>query len=144
MWYRSISDMWKNDTRVQSVPTLRPLPSRTALLSSSMTNWVTTAIAKLSSGRMMRGMLNFESTVVRSETGSELVRYVERLVPMRRAERQPSQEGEQKNGGGGQRCDIDRTVFPQFASHRPVHAPTGGDDRRRGYLRFKGRPGHGV
>src|SRR5256884_5851590 len=63
---------------------------------------------------------------------------------MRRAERQRSQEGEQKNGGGGQRGDIDRTVLPQFAPHRPVHAPTGGDDRRRGYLRFEGRPGLGV
>src|SRR6266699_234849 len=65
-------------------------------------------------------------------------------IPMRRAERQRRQEGEQKNGGGGQRCDIDRTVLPQFAPHRPVHTPTGGDDRRRGYLQFEGRPGHGV
>jgi len=49
-----------------------------------------------------------------------------------------------KKGGGGQRGDIDRTVLPQFAPHRPVHAPTGGDDRRRGYLRFEGRPRHSV
>src|SRR2546421_11014547 len=60
------------------------------------------------------------------------------LVPMHRAERKRSQEGEQKNGGGGQRGDIDRTVLPQFAPHRPVHAPTGGDDRRGGCLRFQG------
>src|SRR6266404_1597929 len=63
--------MWKNDIRAPSVPTLRPLPSRTALLSSSMTNCVTTAMAKLRSGKMTRGMANFESTVVRSETGSD-------------------------------------------------------------------------
>src|SRR2546423_5559398 len=63
---------------------------------------------------------------------------------MRRAERQPSQEGEQKNGSGGQRGDVDRAVLPQFAPHRPVHAPTGGDDRRRGYLRFEGRSRHRV
>jgi len=142
--------MWKNDIRAPSVPTLRPLPSRTALLSSSMTNCVTTAMAKLRSGKMTRGMANFESTVVKSETGSdfqnrmlrsrrspykrvervenpdnktrphdqssrEFVRSVERLVSMRRAERQPSQEGEQKNAGGGQRGDIDRSVLPQFA-----------------------------
>jgi len=54
--------MWKNDIRAPSVPTLRPLPSRAALLSSSMTNWVTTAMAKLRSGKMTRGMANFEST----------------------------------------------------------------------------------
>ena len=47
--------MWKNDIRAPSVPTLRPLPSRTALLSSSMTNCVTTVMAKLSSGRMIEG-----------------------------------------------------------------------------------------
>ncbi len=74
--------MWKNDIRAPSVPTLRPLPTRTALLSSSMTNCVTTAMAKLRSGKMTRGMANFESTVVRSETGSD---FQNRMLRSRRS-----------------------------------------------------------
>src|SRR5204863_490607 len=74
--------MWKNDIRAPSVPALRPLPSRTALLSSSMTNCVTTATAKLRSGKITRGMANFESTVVRSETGSD---FQNRMLRSRRS-----------------------------------------------------------
>ncbi len=76
------SDIWKNDNCVQSVATLRPLASSTALLSSSMIHCVATVIAKVSSGRITSGMLAFESTVVRSETGSD---FQNRMLRSRRS-----------------------------------------------------------
>src|SRR5260370_22806587 len=101
------------------------------------------AIAELSAQRVERVENPDYKTRPHDQSSREFVRYVERLVPMHRAERQRDQEGEQKNGGGRQRGDIYRTVLPQFAPHRPVHAPTGGDARRRGYFRFEGGLVHG-
>src|ERR1700694_4621638 len=102
------------------------------------------AIAALSVQRVERVENPDDETGPHDQSSREFVRYVERLVSASRGGRQPSQKGQQKNGGGGQRGDIDRTGLPQFASHRPVHAPPGGEGARRGYLRFEGSPGHGV
>ncbi len=52
-------------------------------------NCVTTAMAKLSSGKMTRGMANFESTVVRSETGSD---FQNRMLRSRRSPYSASRE----------------------------------------------------
>src|SRR5260370_41803135 len=84
------------------------------------------AIAALTVQRVERVENPDYKTRPHDQSSREFVRYVERFVPMPRAERQPSQEGEQKNGGGGQRGDIDRTVLPQFAPHRTGHSPTCG------------------
>src|SRR6202521_3500180 len=92
------------------------------------------AIAALSVQRVERVENPDDKTGPHDQSSREFVRYVERLAPMWRAEGQTSQKGQQKNTRGSQRGDIDRTVLPQFAPHRPGHAPTGGDDRRRGYL----------
>ena len=60
----------------------RPFISRMAVLSSSMTSWVATVIAKVSRGRTASGMLALESTVVRSETGSD---FQNRMLRSRRS-----------------------------------------------------------
>ena len=64
---------------------------------------------------------------------------------LRRQANSADQEAEQKHAGDGQRRDIDGTVLPQFAPHRPVQRPglgemTGGRDA----CESNGRSGHGV
>src|ERR1700758_1875273 len=53
-------------------------------------------------------------------------------------------ESDEKNSGGDQRCDINRTVLPQFAAHRPIHAPAWRDDGRRQALRPHRRLVQGI
>src|SRR5262249_5913631 len=54
------------------------------------------------------------------------------------------QKAEQKDAGGDQRRDIDRTALPQFTAYGPIPAPNRRDDRVLACLRFKERPKYGV
>ena len=69
-WKSSIGQRWEIPTRDQRIDTFWPLPSSTALLIISMIHWVRTVIANASRGRITIGIAAFDSTVVRSETGS--------------------------------------------------------------------------
>src|SRR4029077_13846206 len=69
----------------------------------------------------------------------ETRRHVERLLggpwiksqrPFPYTRNDANGEAEQGNTGNGQWCDINRTVLPQFASHRPVQWPSRRWDRR--------------
>src|ERR1700686_157302 len=43
-----------------------------------------------------------------------------------RQKNQIDEEGEHPEGRGGQRCDVDRTVLPEFAADRPIQRPSWG------------------
>jgi hypothetical protein len=60
----------------------RPLCSRTALLHNNMRNCTKTMMAKIITGRTTSGIVAFERTVVRSETGRD---FQKRMLRSRRS-----------------------------------------------------------
>ena len=53
-------------------------------------------------------------------------------------------KADQKDGRGGQRCEIDQAILPQLTSYRPVEGLGGRDWPGSACLRFERRIGHGV
>src|SRR5947208_16084780 len=76
-----MSDCWNKLKRVHVVAA-RPLDSRTALLHNNMRNCKRMMMAKIITGRTTSGIVAFERTVVRSETGSD---FQNRMLRSRRS-----------------------------------------------------------
>src|SRR5579872_2656780 len=81
-WCSSIPHIFSKGSDVHRIAAFWPVTINAALLISSMIDSVRTERTKVSSGRMTNGIAALESTVVRSDTGSD---FQKRMLRSRRS-----------------------------------------------------------
>src|SRR5271154_3069138 len=71
MPYSSTNVIWEKGTWVHTGAALMPFVARIMVLRTRMISCIVKMVAKVTTGITTMGILNFASTVVRSETGSD-------------------------------------------------------------------------